>query len=73
MAIEQPLNLDAFFMSRNEIANRHGGKLELQALARVREHMVDEASKNRQGADTVQKTELAPVVKSNVNQGKKEK
>ena len=47
MAVEQPLNLDEFFMSRNEIANRHGGKLELQAIARVREHMVDESSKNQ--------------------------
>lgn len=47
MAVEQPLNLDEFFMSRNEIANRHGGKLELQAIARVREHMVDESSKSK--------------------------
>lgn len=74
MAIEQPLNLDAFFMSRNEIANRHGGKLELQALARVREHMVEEASK-KQIQETVKpvvKEETAPV-KPNVNQDKKEK
>ena len=71
---EQPLNLDAFFMSRNEIANRHGGKLELQALARVREHMVEEASK-KQIQETVKpivKEETAPV-KPNVNQDKKEK
>ena len=73
MANEQPLNLNAFFMSRNEIANRHGGRLELQALARVREHMVEEDSKKHQGANTVQTTELAPVVKPNVNQDKKEK
>lgn len=73
MANEQSLNLNAFFMSRNEIANRHGGRLELQALARVREHMVEEDSKKRQGANTVQTTELAPVVKPNVNQDKKEK
>lgn len=74
MAIEQPLNLDEFFMSRNEIANRHGGKLELQALARVREHMVEEASK-KQIQETVKpvvKEETAPV-KPNVNQDKKEK
>lgn len=74
MANEQPLNLDAFFMSRNEIANRHGGKLELQALARVREHMVEEASK-KQIQETVKpvvKEETAPV-KPNVNQDKKEK
>ena len=74
MAIEQPLNLDEFFMSRNEIANRHGGKLELQAIARVREHMVDESSK-KQAQETVKpvvKEETAPV-KPNVNQDKKEK
>lgn len=44
MAVEKPLNLDEFFLSRNEIANRHGSKLELQAMARVREHMVEEAN-----------------------------
>lgn len=74
MAVEQPLNLDEFFMSRNEIANRHGGKLELQAIARVREHMVDESSK-KQVQETVKpiiKEETAPV-KPNVNQDKKEK
>ena len=74
MAVEQPLNLNAFFMSRNEIANRHGGKLELQALARVREHMVEEGSK-KQIQETVKpvvKEETAPV-KPNANQGKKEK
>ena len=65
MAVEQPLNLDEFFMSRNEIANRHGGKLELQAIARVREHMVDEVK-------PVVKEETAPV-KPNVTQDKKEK
>lgn len=74
MAVEQPLNLDEFFMSRNEIANRHGGKLELQAIARVREHMVDGSSK-KQVQETVKpvvKEETAPV-KPNVNQDKKEK
>ena len=68
MAIEQPLNLDAFFMSRNEIANRHGGKLELQALARVREHMVEESSKQRQTISSAQVEQ-----KPNANQDKKEK
>ena len=68
MAIEQPLNLDAFFMSRNEIANRHGGKLELQALARVREHMVEESSKQRQTISSAMVEQ-----KPNANQDKKEK
>mgnify|MGYP007088235039 CR=1 FL=1 len=68
MAIEQPLNLDAFFMSRNEIANRHGGKLELQALARVREHMVEESSKQRQTISSARVEQ-----KPNANQDKKEK
>ena len=68
MAIEQPLNLDEFFMSRNEIANRHGGKLELQALARVREHMVEESSKQRQTISSARVEQ-----KPNANQDKKEK
>lgn len=50
MAVEKPLNVDEFFMSRNEIANRHGNRLELQAMARVREHMVEEASKPKLSA-----------------------
>ena len=74
MAVEQPLNLDEFFMSRNEIANRHGGKLELQAIARVREHMEDESSKKQvqEVVKPVVKEETAPV-KPNVTQDKKEK
>ena len=77
MANEQPLNLDAFFMSRNEIANRHGGKLELQALARVREHMVEEDSKKPQqgrGQDApVAQTPAVVKQDQNGNQDKKEK
>lgn len=55
MTVEKPLNIDAFFMSRNEIANRHGSKLELQAMARVREHMVEEASKPKPSAQAENK------------------
>lgn len=68
MAVEQPLNLNAFFMSRNEIANRHGGKLELQAVSRVREHMVEEGSKKTQV-----NTPSEDGNKQNANQDKKEK
>lgn len=68
MAVEQPLNLNAFFMSRNEIANRHGGKLELQAVSRVREHMVEEGSKKKPV-----NTPSEDGNKQNTNQGKKEK
>ena len=68
MAVEQPLNLNAFFMSRNEIANRHGGKLELQAVSRVREHMVEEGSKKKPV-----NTPSEAGNKQNANQGKKEK
>ena len=68
MAVEQPLNLNAFFLSRNEIANRHGGKLELQAVSRVREHMVEEGSKKKPV-----NTPSEDVNKQNANQGKKEK
>lgn len=50
MTVEQPLNVDEFFMSRNEIANRHGSRLELQAMARVREHMVEEANNQKPSA-----------------------
>lgn len=55
MTVEKPLNIDAFFMSRNEIANRHVSKLELQAMARVREHMVEEASKPKPSAQAENK------------------
>lgn len=42
MEQEQPLNLEQFFMTRNEIATRHNSKLELQAMARVRAHLLEE-------------------------------
>lgn len=38
----QPLNLEQFFMTRNEIATRHNTKLELQAMARIRAHLLEE-------------------------------
>lgn len=69
MAVEQPLNLNEFFMSRNEIANRHGGKLELQAVSRVREHMVEESSRKT----PVNTPSEEGKNKQNANQGKKEK
>lgn len=46
MAKEKPLNIQQFFMSRNEVASEHGSKLELQAMSRVRKHMVEEQAKN---------------------------
>ena len=77
MAFEQPLNLNEFFMSRNEIANRHGGRLELQAMSRVREHMVEEDSKKpQQGSGQDAQVAQAPTVvkqEQNGNQDKKEK
>ena len=42
MEQEQPLNLEQFFMTRNEIATRHNTKLELQAMARVRAHLLED-------------------------------
>lgn len=77
MANEQPLNLNEFFMSRNEIANRHGGRLEMQAMSRVREHMVEEDSKKFQqgrGQDAPE-VQTPAIVKQeqNGNQDKKEK
>lgn len=41
MAKEAPLNVEQFFITRNEIASKHNSKLELQAMARVREHLVE--------------------------------
>lgn len=77
MANEQPLDLNEFFMSRNEIANRHGGRLEMQAMSRVREHMVEEDSKKFQqgrGQDApVVQTPAIVKQEQNGNQDKKEK
>lgn len=42
MEQEQPLNLEQFFMTRNEIATRHNTKLELQAMARIRAHLIED-------------------------------
>lgn len=42
MAQEKPLNLEQFFMTRNELASKHNSKLELQAMARIRAHLVED-------------------------------
>lgn len=42
MEQEKPLNLEQFFMTRNEIATRHNSKLELQAMARIRSHLLED-------------------------------
>ena len=39
---EKPLDVEQFFMTRNEIASRHNNKLEFQAMSRVREHLVED-------------------------------
>lgn len=41
MVQEKPLNIEQFFITRNEIASKHNSKLELQAMARVRDHLVE--------------------------------
>ena len=57
MTVEKPLNVEEFFMSRNAIASEHGSKLELQAMSRVREHLVEEqASKAKKVEEQPKKT-----------------
>lgn len=45
MAVEKPLNIEQFFMTRNELATKVGGKSELIAMSNVRKHMVEEQAK----------------------------
>lgn len=45
MATEKELNIEQFFQSRTEIANKHNNKLEFQVMSRVREHLVEVQSK----------------------------
>lgn len=52
MAQEKPLNLEQFFMTRNEIASRHNSKLELQAMARVRAHLLEDMEQKAQAKAT---------------------
>lgn len=47
MTKEKPLNIEQFYFSRNEIASQEGGKLELEAMSRVRQHMLDEQEQER--------------------------
>ena len=58
MAVEKPLNVEAFFMSRQAIASEHGSKLEIQTMSRVREHLVEEqqASKPKKVEEQPKKT-----------------
>lgn len=56
MAQEQPLNLEQFFMTRNEIATRHNSKLELQAMARIRAHLIEDMEQKAKAKATNTKT-----------------
>ena len=58
MSVEKPLNVEAFFMSRQAIASEHGSKLELQAMSRVREHLVEDqqAPKTKKAEEQPKKT-----------------
>ena len=58
MAVEKPLNVEAFFMSRQAIASEHGSKLELQTMSRVREHLVEDqqAPKTKKAEEQPKKT-----------------
>lgn len=44
MVETKPLDLEQFFFTRNEIAQKHNNRLELQAMTRVREYMLSEAN-----------------------------
>lgn len=56
MTTEKPVNLEAFFITRNEIASKHNSKLELQAMARVREHIVEVQNAKAQEAQAEKQT-----------------
>lgn len=56
MEQEQPLNLEQFFMTRNEIATRHNTKLELQAMARIRAHLLEDMEEKAKSKATNTKT-----------------
>lgn len=56
MEQEQPLNLEQFFMTRNEIATRHNTKLELQAMARIRAQLLEEMEEKAKAKATNTKT-----------------
>ena len=56
MEQEKPLNLEQFFMTRNEIATRHNSKLELQAMARIRAHLLESMEEKAKATATNTKT-----------------
>lgn len=56
MEQEKPLNLEQFFMTRNEIATRHNTKLELQAMARIRAHLLEAMEEKAKAKATNTKT-----------------
>lgn len=56
MAQEKPLNLEQFFMTRNEIATRHNSKLELQAMARIRAHLLEDMEEKAKAKAKATKT-----------------
>lgn len=52
---EKPLDLEQFFFTRNEIAQQHNNRLEMQAMTRVREHMVAQAQEEAKAASATKK------------------
>ena len=56
MEQEKPLNLEQFFMTRNEIATRNNSKLELQAMARIRAHLLEAMEEKAKAKATNTKT-----------------
>lgn len=59
----KPLNLEQFFMTRNEIATRHNSKLELQAMARIRAHLIEDMEQKAEAQANPKATNTKTVAK----------
>ena len=57
MAQENKLDFEQFYMTRNEIASKHNSRLELQAMARVRDNMIKAQKEEREKTAKAEKTQ----------------
>ena len=56
---EQPLNLEQFFISRNEIATKHNNKLEYQAMERVRAQLAKQQAEKSAKKSVIKPAKVA--------------
>lgn len=70
MSVEKPLDIEMFFMRMNTIATKEPSKLGIQAMDRIREHLIEDKREKQKDLNRV--TQPSPnVSKKEDTQNKK--